>query len=100
MEPAKIPKPVISAHFKPPPEASKLGIIREKEVAASITPAANPSKLSNIFSEIFLVKNIGIAPIPVIRPATVLASIPNIKVFSNIFIIKPPFILSIRMYIS
>ncbi len=46
-------------------------------MAASITPAENPSITSNNLSEIRLVNNTGMAPAPVAKPATKLAMEPS-----------------------
>ncbi len=56
---------------------SMAGIIRLKNVAASIMPAENPSMMSNSLSETFLVNNTGSAPAPVARPAIELAAMPS-----------------------
>jgi hypothetical protein len=53
------------------------GINRLKDVAASITPAANPSIVSKSLSETLLVNNTGKAPKPVAKPATKLAAVPS-----------------------
>ncbi len=53
------------------------GTIKLKEVAASITPAENPSIISSNLSEIRLVNNTGMAPAPVAKPATKLAMEPS-----------------------
>jgi hypothetical protein len=45
-----------------------LGRIREKHVAANMTPAANPSIASSHFLVTFPVKRAGNAPTPVISP--------------------------------
>jgi len=54
------------------------GTISEKEVAASITPAAPPSMVFKILSGTSLKNNAGSAPTPVAKPASVLAIIPNV----------------------
>jgi hypothetical protein len=59
------------------PLKSIAGTIKLNDVAASITPAENPSITSNSLSDICLVKRTGNAPAPVARPATKLASAPN-----------------------
>jgi hypothetical protein len=53
------------------------GTRRLNDVAASMTPAENPSMISRSRSEICLVNKIGRAPAPVAKPATRLAIDPN-----------------------
>jgi hypothetical protein len=53
------------------------GTIKLKEVAASITPAENPSITSKSLSEIRFVNNTGKAPAPVASPANRLAPKPS-----------------------
>ena len=62
------------------PPISKAGIIRLKDVAASITPAEKPNITSSSLSETFFVIRIGKAPKPVARPARRLASKPNVTI--------------------
>lgn len=68
------------------PPRSRDGTNRLKDVAVNITPAANPSIVSNNLSEIRLVNNTGRAPKPVAKPATKLAIVPIniISPFTNI----------------
>ncbi len=63
---------------------SSPGIINEKKLAASITPAAKPKEVSSNFSVILFTKKTGIAPIEVAIPAKKLA----IKAISTISILK------------
>jgi hypothetical protein len=58
------------------PPNSRDGINKLKDVAANITPAANPSITSNSLSEIRLVKRTGKVPAPVANPAIRLATAP------------------------
>lgn len=58
---------------------SRLGITSEKQVAASITPAAAASKMSRPFWLTSFAKNIGIAPTPVISPGTTQPRIRKVK---------------------
>jgi hypothetical protein len=53
------------------------GTIKLKEVAASITPAENPSMTSSNQSDIRLVNSTGMAPAPVAKPAAKLAMDPS-----------------------
>ncbi|WP_244270464.1 hypothetical protein [Proteiniborus ethanoligenes] len=70
-------------------------MIKENDVAASITPAAKPSIVSKVLEDTFLVKKIGIAPIPVENPANMLVIIPMIITFSELinFVIQFPFLM-------
>lgn len=65
------------APFTPPPPYSMAGMIKLKEVAANMTPAAKPNMVSNSRWDIFFEKNIGIAPNPVAHPAATLARKPT-----------------------
>jgi hypothetical protein len=60
------------------------GTIKLNEVAANITPAAPPSMVSIIRSEIRRTNNAGKAPTPVAKPAAKLASNPRTITLSNI----------------
>jgi len=66
------------------PPISIAGTIKLKEVAASITPAENPSITSRTLSETFFTNQTGRAPAPVASPAAKLAIAP--KVMKSIFI--------------
>lgn len=70
---APINKPITATNGPP---NSIAGTKRLKDVAASITPAAKPSKISNASSEKFFLRNIEIAPTPVAKPANKLAMKP------------------------
>jgi hypothetical protein len=61
------------------------GTIKLKEVAASITPAENPSITPISLSETFRVNRTGSAPAPVAKPVTALATKPSRIVYSDIF---------------
>jgi len=75
--PSNMPNAIIPAPFALFPAAFKPGMINEKEVAASITPAPKPIKMSCILSETFFVKNMGSAPRPVASPASKLNTTPT-----------------------
>jgi len=56
-------------------------MIREKYEAESMTPAANPNKISFVLRETVLPTKIGNAPTAVIRPAARLPSKPRATTF-------------------
>ncbi|MEM3028063.1 MAG: hypothetical protein QW220_04980 [Candidatus Bathyarchaeia archaeon] len=66
--------PRTATHMPPRPIA---GTRRLKNVAASITLAENPSIISKILSETFLVNKTGNAPTPLANPARKLAAEPS-----------------------
>ena len=72
--PAAIPRAVIQTPFSPP--NSMAGMMRLKQVAASMTPAAKPSITFSTRRDTSLTASTGSAPTPVASPAAVLATMP------------------------
>lgn len=70
------------APFTPLPALSIAGIIKLKEVAANITPAAKPSKQSSNLRETLVFIKTGKAPSPVNIPVPKLQIIPT-KIMLN-----------------
>ena len=63
------------------------GVRRLKNVAASMIPAENPSMVSRVLSEMFFVNSMGRAPMPVAKPASMLADEP-IHMASMIIVVE------------
>lgn len=85
--PSKIPTTAIRAGRHPAPyrasETSRLGMMSEKNEAASITPAANPNRTSCALTVTPRPSNTGMAPSAVIIPVARLPKIPAISGVMN-----------------
>ena len=79
--PIRIAAQTISAGIAPSPyrpsAASSAGMMREKNDAASITPAAKPREMSRHFRDGVLPRSTGVAPTAVMRPAARLPRNPS-----------------------
>ena len=85
--PAPMAKPMAVTHTPPRFIA---GTMRLNDEAASMTPAAKPSIMSRVLSDIFLINSTGNAPMPVANPARRLAMNPSLIISILILVLLLP----------